>query len=103
MLCSGAFGPLTFWVTEIKNIEEQDRVGVLVRGNLRTDRQKVFDNLCQKVTELFGEWQSLIGSCVTFNGDKRMLCTSKQATHLWRYMACYGVICCHLISLGYMK
>jgi hypothetical protein len=57
---SGVFGPMSFWVTEIKNLEEEGpqpgmKLGVLVRGNLRTDRATVFENLCEKVKELFGD------------------------------------------------
>lgn len=56
---SGVFGPLTFWVTEIKNLEELGNpnaaAGVLIRGNLRTDRLKVFESVCDKVQELFGD------------------------------------------------
>jgi hypothetical protein len=58
---SGVFGPLSFWVTEIKNLEEEaapntvGKLGILIRGNLRTDRQQVFDQLCEKVKELFGD------------------------------------------------
>ncbi|KAF8071032.1 EGY1 [Scenedesmus sp. PABB004] len=55
---SGVFGPLTFWVTEIRNLEEGGNAnagsGVLVRGNLRTDRLTVFRAVCDKVKELFG-------------------------------------------------
>ena len=57
---SGVFGPLSFWVTEIKNLEEEGpqpgmKLGVLIRGNLRTDRTTVFESLCEKVSELFGD------------------------------------------------
>jgi hypothetical protein len=58
---SGVFGPLSFWVTEIKNLEEEagpntvGKLGILIRGNLRTERQQVFDGLCEKVKELFGD------------------------------------------------
>jgi hypothetical protein len=31
------------------------QTGVLIRGNLRTDRLKVFSSVCDKVQELFGD------------------------------------------------
>jgi hypothetical protein len=31
------------------------QAGVLIRGNLRTDRLKVFESVCDKVQELFGD------------------------------------------------
>lgn len=31
------------------------QAGVLIRGNLRTDRLKVFNSVCDKVQELFGD------------------------------------------------
>jgi hypothetical protein len=31
------------------------QAGVLIRGNLRTDRLKVFSSVCDKVQELFGD------------------------------------------------
>jgi hypothetical protein len=39
---AGVFGPQQFWVTEMRLIEEQDKMGILVRGNLREDRDKMF-------------------------------------------------------------
>lgn len=33
----------------------QQQVGYLIRGNMRKPRLEVFDALCAKVTELFGE------------------------------------------------
>lgn len=48
------FGPLTYWVTETRPIQEAERTGLLIRGNLRDDRDKVFDLLRKKVAELFG-------------------------------------------------
>jgi hypothetical protein len=36
------FGPQTFWVTEMRLVEEKDKMGILVRGNLRDDRDKLF-------------------------------------------------------------
>lgn len=36
------FGPQTFWVTEMRLVEEKDKMGILVRGNLREDRDKLF-------------------------------------------------------------
>lgn len=53
-LKDAAFGPLTFWVTETRPIQEAERTGYLIRGNLRDDQEKVFKQLCQKVEELFG-------------------------------------------------
>ncbi|GBF95462.1 zinc metalloprotease chloroplastic-like [Raphidocelis subcapitata] len=59
---SGVFGPLSFWVTEMRNLQEPSelsqggrQVGYLVRGNLRKPRLEVFDALCAKVAELFGD------------------------------------------------
>ena len=40
-LKEAAFGPLTFWITETKPIQEAERTGLLIRGNLREDRDKV--------------------------------------------------------------
>ncbi|WIA11756.1 hypothetical protein OEZ85_011851 [Tetradesmus obliquus] len=61
---SGVFGPLTFWVTEIKNLEEAGNPnaasGVLIRGNMRSDRASVFQSLCDKVQELFGPKYSVL-------------------------------------------
>ncbi|PNH06053.1 hypothetical protein TSOC_007619 [Tetrabaena socialis] len=50
-----AFGPQTFWVTETMTLTELDKTGILVRGNLRDSREKVFEHVCAKVAELFGE------------------------------------------------
>jgi hypothetical protein len=36
------FGPQQFWVTEMRLIEEQDKMGILVRGNLREERDRLF-------------------------------------------------------------
>lgn len=60
---SGVFGPLSFWVTEMRNLQEpmdaaaggRQQVGYLIRGNLRKSRLEVFDALCSKVKELFGQ------------------------------------------------
>lgn len=53
-LREAAFGPQTFWVTETVQLQELDRQGVLIRGNLRDERTKVFAHVCAKVDELFG-------------------------------------------------
>jgi len=48
------FGPQTFWVTETvpaPGFEE----GIVVRGNFRGPRDKVFEEVCQKVAEFFGD------------------------------------------------
>lgn len=53
---SGVFGPSSFWVTEMKVFEESEqRAGILVRGNLREERSKVFSDVIAKVKELFGD------------------------------------------------
>ncbi len=39
---AGVFGPQTFWVTEMRLVEEKDKMGILVRGNLRDDRDELF-------------------------------------------------------------
>lgn len=54
---SGVFGPQTFWVTDIRNLEpgESRTGGLIIRGNLRTTRTVVFAALCDKVKQLFGE------------------------------------------------
>lgn len=53
-LREAAFGPQTFWVTEVLTLQEMDKTGVLIRGNLRDERVKVFDTVRAKVAELFG-------------------------------------------------
>lgn len=53
-LKDACFGPLTFWVTETRPIQEAERTGLLIRGNLRTDKDKVFETVKEKVQELFG-------------------------------------------------
>ncbi|KXZ53546.1 hypothetical protein GPECTOR_7g996 [Gonium pectorale] len=53
-LREAAFGPQTFWVTETQTLQELDKTGVLIRGNLRDQREKVFAHVCAKVDELFG-------------------------------------------------
>ncbi|KAG2497626.1 hypothetical protein HYH03_004366 [Edaphochlamys debaryana] len=53
-LREAAFGPQTFWVTETIPLQEVDKQGILIRGNLRESREKVFANVCAKVDELFG-------------------------------------------------
>lgn len=47
------FGPQTFWVTETVPIPDIEKPGVLIRGNLRDTREKVFDLVAAKVKELF--------------------------------------------------
>lgn len=60
-LKEACFGPMSYWVTEVATLAEADRVGVLVRGNLREDRNKVFDLVCTKVKELFdGKYEVLL-------------------------------------------
>ncbi|KIZ03245.1 hypothetical protein MNEG_4714 [Monoraphidium neglectum] len=60
---SGVFGPLTFWVTEMRNLQDpadvaagnsKQQVGYLIRGNLRKPRLEVYEALCAKVAQLFG-------------------------------------------------
>eukprot|EP00775_Hariotina_reticulata_P007491 gene7491-7700_t len=96
---SGVFGPLTFWVTEIKNLEEAGSTaavgqqlimasssacqvtgssacqsGVLIRGNLRTDRLVVFQALCDKVKELFGsKYEKLWVTGTSGSAEKGMM------------------------------
>ncbi|KAG2436710.1 hypothetical protein HXX76_006235 [Chlamydomonas incerta] len=53
-LKEAAFGPQTFWVTETIPLQEFDKQGLLIRGNLRDQREKVFKHVCDKVAELFG-------------------------------------------------
>lgn len=56
-LKEAAFGPMTFWVTETRSLEETavgTRTGVLVRGNLRDEQTKVFELVSAKVKQLFG-------------------------------------------------
>ncbi|KAF5828946.1 membrane associated metalloprotease [Dunaliella salina] len=53
-LKDAAFGPQTFWVTETQPITDLERSGLLIRGNLRDERTKVYEFVCQKVDELFG-------------------------------------------------
>uniref|UniRef100_A0A6S8JHV9 Peptidase M50 domain-containing protein n=1 Tax=Dunaliella tertiolecta TaxID=3047 RepID=A0A6S8JHV9_DUNTE len=52
-LKDAAFGPQTFWVTETQPITDLERSGLLIRGNLRDERTKVYEFVCQKVDELF--------------------------------------------------
>jgi cytochrome b subunit of formate dehydrogenase len=39
----------TFWVTETRTLSEADRTGLLVRGNLRDERTKIFAHVQEKV------------------------------------------------------
>lgn len=48
-LKDAAFGPNTFWVTETQPISDLERTGLLIRGNLRDERAKVYEFVCQKV------------------------------------------------------
>lgn len=41
--------PQTFWVTETQALTEGERTGILVRGNLRDERTKVFEHVSRKV------------------------------------------------------
>lgn len=52
-LKDAAFGPLTYWVVETRPIQEADRTGTLIRGNLRDDREKVFQIVKDKLRVLF--------------------------------------------------
>jgi len=57
-LKEACFGPLTYWVTETRPIQDAERTGLLIRGNLRSDREQVFTLVVQKVKELFdGKYQ----------------------------------------------
>lgn len=51
------FGPQTFWVVETRALDGDPelRGALLVRGNLRDDVEKVFEHVCTKVQELFGD------------------------------------------------
>ncbi|MEW5304839.1 MAG: hypothetical protein WDW36_007422 [Sanguina aurantia] len=55
ILKTTAFGPMRFWVTETLPFQDADRSGVLIRGNLRDDREKVFKIVCERVKEMFGD------------------------------------------------
>ncbi|KAG1676333.1 hypothetical protein FOA52_001128 [Chlamydomonas sp. UWO 241] len=58
MLKEACFGPLTYWVTETRPIAEAERTGLLIRGNLRSEREEVFQLVVTKVQELFnGKYQ----------------------------------------------
>lgn len=48
-LKDAAFGPQTFWVTETQPITDLERTGLLIRGNLRDERSKVYEHVCKKV------------------------------------------------------
>ncbi len=41
-------------VTETIPLQEFDKQGLLIRGNLRDQREVVFKRVCDKVAELFG-------------------------------------------------
>jgi hypothetical protein len=43
---SGVFGPLTFWVTEIKNLEEAGNPNAAVRGRWRSVQHKIRCTAC---------------------------------------------------------
>jgi len=47
------FGTNTFWVTEILPTTEFEQ-GILVRGNFRGDKTSKFEEICAKVSELYG-------------------------------------------------
>ncbi|KAK9809927.1 hypothetical protein WJX72_001870 [[Myrmecia] bisecta] len=50
------FGQTTFWVTETRTVfESVDTGGLLVRGNLRAPREKVFDEVADGVKRIFGD------------------------------------------------
>ncbi|KAJ9509380.1 hypothetical protein QJQ45_001830 [Haematococcus lacustris] len=59
-LKEAAFGPQTFWVTETQTISEAERSGLLIRGNLRDERAKVYEHISAKVRELFGDKYELL-------------------------------------------
>ena len=56
-LKEAAFGPLTFWVTETPPIIDKDsnqQTGVMIRGNLRDEREKVYELVQAKVSDRGG-------------------------------------------------
>jgi len=59
-LRDAAFGPQTFWITETMPIADAERTGLLIRGNLRDERSKVFAHIREKVLELFGDKYTVI-------------------------------------------
>lgn len=48
-LKEAAFGPQTFWITEATHMLEAEQAGLLIRGNLRDERSRVFAHIRQKV------------------------------------------------------
>ncbi len=48
------FGPTGFWVTEVRSIENLQG-GQLVRGNMRAGRDTVFEDVCKRMQDAFGE------------------------------------------------
>lgn len=59
-LKEAAFGPQTFFVTETQAITQADRTGLLIRGNLRDERSKIFQHVINKTKELFGDKYTVI-------------------------------------------
>lgn len=59
-LKEAAFGPQTFFITETQPINQADRTGLLIRGNLRDERSKIFALITQKVAELFNDKYTVI-------------------------------------------
>ncbi|GFH25319.1 uncharacterized protein HaLaN_23259 [Haematococcus lacustris] len=55
-LKEAAFGPQTFWVTETQTISEAERTGLLIRGNLRDERAKVYEHISAK-PRVMGLWK----------------------------------------------
>eukprot|EP00798_Chlamydomonas_sp_ICE-L_P025266 gene25266-10917_t len=60
-LKEAAFGPKTFWMTDSVTLTEENRFGLLIRGNLRDERDTVYAHVCNKVEALFpGRFQVLM-------------------------------------------
>jgi len=68
-LKEAAFGPNTFFITETQPIADLERSGLLIRGNLRDERAKVYEFVCQKVrAQPFSEADIMSSYCFIFPG-----------------------------------
>jgi hypothetical protein len=80
--CSGCMWLLqTFWVTETRTLSEADRTGLLVRGNLRDERTKIFAHVQEKVSP--GYCSSLARRCLQHMHQLSKGCQHTHARHGW--------------------
>ncbi len=81
-LKEGAFGPQTFFITETQTLTQADRTGLLVRGNLRDERAKVYQHICNKVWRVCPQGVALFLGCgARFHArERRRACAQHHTT-----------------------